>query len=60
MNAADMSVSKNGQRVGFAACLADIAARYGEDSPQYENSARVIDAVSDELKRRGLATSLLG
>lgn len=55
-----MSVSKNGQRVGFAARLADIAARYGEDSPQYENSARVIDAVSDELKRRGLATSLLG
>lgn len=60
LNAADMSVSKNGQRVGFAARLADIAARYGEDSPQYENSARVIDAVSDELKRRGLATSLLG
>lgn len=34
LNIADMWVSPKGERIGFDARLADVADRYGEDSPQ--------------------------
>ena len=58
LNISDMTIGGDGKRVGFVTRLKDIKTRYGKESPQYENSARVIAAIRAELKRRGLEVSL--
>lgn len=50
LNAADMQTSPSGERVSYEERLADIAARYGEDSPRTRNAAAIIAA----LKEKGL------
>lgn len=43
LNIADMSVDSHGVEVGFDRRLADVAYRYGEDSDQYRECARMIE-----------------
>ncbi len=42
LNAADMQTSAAGERCSFDSRLADIARRYGEESPQYEKAKHLI------------------
>lgn len=48
LNTADMMIDKKGNDVGFDKRLEDIRNRYGEDSIQYINCAKIIN----ELKHR--------
>lgn len=49
LNSADMHTSPTGERVSYAERLRDIADRYGEDSPRYQNARMIID----DLKVKG-------
>lgn len=42
LNSADMHTSSTGERVTYAERLQDIADRYGEDSPRYQNARTII------------------
>lgn len=52
LNIADMWVSPQGERIGFDARLADVAVRYGADSPQYGECSTMVSALreTDEWK----------
>ena len=42
LNSADMHTSPTGDRITYAERLQDIADRYGEDSPRYQNARTII------------------
>lgn len=50
LNSADMHTSSTGERVTYAERLQDIADRYGEDSPRYQNARTIIA----DLESKGL------